>query len=39
VRVLTPRRGMYIMIPEVDIEKIKKERIEKAEEKIKKLKD
>jgi hypothetical protein len=29
---------MYIMIPIEDVERIKKERIEKAEEKIKKLK-
>ncbi len=38
VRILTPRRGMYILIPSEDVERIKKERIEKAEEKIKKLK-
>ena len=38
VRVLTPRRGMYIMIPEEDIERIKKERIKKAEQTIRKLK-
>ena len=37
VRVLTPRRGMYIMIPVEDIEKIKNERIERAKERIKKL--
>ena len=38
VKIITPRKGMYIMIPEEDIEKIKKERIEKAKETIKKLK-
>lgn len=38
VRVLTPKRSQYIMIPIEDIEKIKKERIEKAKETIKKLK-
>jgi len=37
VRILTPRRGMYIMIPIEDIEKIKKERIKKAEQTMRKL--
>jgi len=39
VKVITPRRGMYIMIPIEDIEKLKKQRIQKAQETIKKLKE
>jgi hypothetical protein len=38
VKIITPRKGMYIMIPEEDVEKIKKGRIKKAEQTIKKLK-
>ncbi len=38
VKVITPRKGMYIMIPTEDVEKLKKERLKKAEETIKKLK-
>ena len=38
VKIITPRKGMYIMIPVEDIEKLKKERIQKAEQTIKKLK-
>jgi hypothetical protein len=39
VKIITPRKGMYIMIPTEDIERLKKDRIKKAEETIKKLKE
>lgn len=39
VKVITPRRDMYIMIPTEDIEKLRKEKLKKAEETIRKLKD
>jgi hypothetical protein len=38
VKVITPRKGMYIMIPTEDVERLKKERIKKAQETIKTLK-
>ena len=38
-RMITVQRSEYIYIPSEDIEKLRKEMLEKAEEKVKKLKD
>ncbi|SPQ01351.1 hypothetical protein NBG4_500025 [Candidatus Sulfobium mesophilum] len=38
LKVFTPAKAVYIIIPQKDLEKVKKEMIKRAEEKIKRLK-